>query len=237
MAILTGMFVAKFLAGAVAVLTSFRYGAGLYAYRQTELLERPDYTIIRQLSDGIEIRHYEPYLIAETTVDGSGFREPTGNGFRSCAGYIFGKNKKRRGGWYFGGSSNDTSEKMAMTAPVRVDGNMDESKRTKVSFVIGKKYSLKTAPVPMDKNVKLRQVPAHTLAVRTFSGPPPKDDRVQKERQKIEVALEKAGMALTTTAYSASSHDTTLVYGYHDPFITPNFLRRNEVAVVIDGSV
>ena len=30
----------------------------------------------------------------------------------------------------------------------------------------------------------------------------------------------------------------TLVYGYHDPFITPSFLRRNEVAVRVDpGSV
>jgi hypothetical protein len=32
-------------------------------------------------------------------------------------------------------------------------------------------------------------------------------------------------------------NDETLVYGYHDPFITPNFLRRNEVALVVEGSV
>jgi len=31
--------------------------------------------------------------------------------------------------------------------------------------------------------------------------------------------------------------DTTLVYGYHDPVITPNILRRNEVALIIEGSV
>ena len=28
----------------------------------------------------------------------------------------------------------------------------------------------------------------------------------------------------------------TLVYGYHDPVITPNLLRKNEVAVMVDES-
>ena len=119
-----------------------------------------------------------------------------------------------------------TGEKMAMTAPVRVKGG---SEKTKVSFVIGSKYNLKTVPKPRERNIFIRQVAAHTLAVRTFSGPPPTDDRVQKERVRIEQALKEAGLR--------SKQKETLVYGYHDPFITPNFLRRNEVAVVIEGTV
>jgi SOUL heme-binding protein len=131
---------------------------------------------------------------------------------------------------------------MAMTAPVRVSGEAPQPqskgkssttmKKTKVSFVIGNKYSLNTAPKPLDRNVKVRQVSPHTLAVRTFSGPPPKDERVQKERVKIEAALVKAGLQIPGGPAAVE----TLVYGYHDPFITPNFLRRNEVAVVIDGN-
>ena len=127
-------------------------------------------------------------------------------------------------------------------APVRVDGtgkgSTNTSSKTKVSFVIGKKYTLKTVPKPVDKNVKIRQVPSHVLAVRTFSGPPPNDERVEKERQRVEAALQKANIevkAKTTT--SSSEKGNTLVYGYHDPFICPNMLRRNEVALVVEGNV
>ena len=90
---------------------------------------------------------------------------------------------------------------------------------------------MKTVPRPLDKMVKLRQVPAHTLAIRKFSGKPPSDERIQKERNTLESALSKADIQVK------NKDDTTLVYGYHDPFITPNILRRNEVAVVIEGSV
>ena len=168
----------------------------------------------------MEIRRYEPYIIAETTVDETGFREAGKKGFSPCARYIFGKNKARK----WGGES----EKMRMTSPVRLDGG--EKKNTKVSFVIGSNCTLKTVPKPLEKKVKLRQVPAHTLAVRTFSGPPPSDKRVLKERERLVAALTDAGMA-------PKSVDGCLVYGYHDPFITPNALRRNEVAIVVEGSV
>ena len=51
------------------------------------------------------------------------------------------------------------------------------------------------------------------------------------------------GSAQTCTAASqpplstwrSRTSDEVLVYGYHDPFMTPNFLRRNEVGVYVDG--
>jgi hypothetical protein len=230
---LASTLLGKILFGAVLGIGSIRYGAGLYFWREANLLERPSYDIIQKLANSVELRRYEPYLIAETVVDGEGFREPTAKGFRACAGYIFGKNKARGG----------KAEKMAMTAPVRVESQVGETmamtapvrvtgrgkKNTKVSFVIGSKYSLKTVPKPMNKKVKLRQVPGHTLAVRTFPGPPPKDDRVKRERDILDESLAKANLE--------AKNEETLVYGYHDPFITPNILRRNEVAVVVEGRV
>lgn len=91
---------------------------------------------------------------------------------------------------------------------------------------------MKTVPKPLDnRKVKLRQVPAHTLAVRKFSGKPPSDERIQKERETLQLALTKADIKVE------NKDDTTLVYGYHDPVITPNILRRNEVALVVEGSV
>ena len=234
---LVGSLLGRLFIGGLALLTSFRYGVGFYAWRKTELLERPVYKVVQRLTNGVEVRRYDPYLIAETEVDGTGFREPTAQGFRACAGYIFGKNKARKG---------KVAEKMAMTAPVRVESQLPiegekmamtapvrvagrKKKNTKVSFVIGTKYSLQNVPRPTDKNIKLRQVPGHTLAVRKFAGPPPTDERVEQERRYLEESLSKANLM--------AKNADTLVYGYHDPFITPNFLRRNEVAVVIDGKV
>lgn len=241
--------VGKALIGVVSVLGSIRYGTGIYFWRITEKLEKPEYEVIQKLSDGVEIRRYKPYLIAETTVEnGYGFREPTRDGFRTCAGYIFGKNKKvDRKASLFGysdttsekmamtapvrisGSSGTTSEKMEMTAPVRINGGGNDIK-TKVSFIVGSKYTKKTAPKPIDKNVTIREIASHVLAVRTFSGPPPRDDTVMKERARIEKALIEANMR-------PKQKKETLLYGYHDPFLTPNFLRRNEVAVLIEGSI
>eukprot|EP00588_Corethron_pennatum_P010225 CAMPEP_0194274672 /NCGR_PEP_ID=MMETSP0169-20130528/7697_1 /TAXON_ID=218684 /ORGANISM="Corethron pennatum, Strain L29A3" /LENGTH=244 /DNA_ID=CAMNT_0039017933 /DNA_START=56 /DNA_END=790 /DNA_ORIENTATION=- len=229
----------KLTVGIFALFGTARYGVGLYAWRVTEKLERPTYEVIRQLTDGVELRRYESYLIAETTTDAVGFREPTKDGFRTCAGYIFGKNKSRQ-------ATTDsekmamtapvritgqavrpdttTSEKMAMTSPVRISGGKMKSK---VSFVIGSKYSLKTAPKPLDRNVIVRTVPGHVLAARKFSGPPPSDLKVERERQRLEKALDGVGLR--------RADEETHVYGYHDPFITPNFLRRNEVAVKVKG--
>ena len=36
---------------------------------------------------------------------------------------------------------------------------------------------------------------------------------------------------------ASQAGDEVLVYGYHDPFITPNLLRRNEVGVVVTGEL
>eukprot|EP00573_Skeletonema_grethae_P004145 CAMPEP_0201707056 /NCGR_PEP_ID=MMETSP0578-20130828/50634_1 /ASSEMBLY_ACC=CAM_ASM_000663 /TAXON_ID=267565 /ORGANISM="Skeletonema grethea, Strain CCMP 1804" /LENGTH=137 /DNA_ID=CAMNT_0048195603 /DNA_START=9 /DNA_END=422 /DNA_ORIENTATION=- len=121
------------------------------------------------------------------------------------------------------------NEKMAMTAPVRSVAATTTAKKTKVSFVIGSKYNLKTVPKPKDKSVKIVKVDEHCLAAVTFSGPPPSDERITKERDLILQTLEKEGIR--------SKGKETMVYGYHDPVITPNFLRRNEVAVMLDGKV
>ncbi|MGB5351823.1 MAG: heme-binding protein, partial [Polyangiales bacterium] len=69
---------------------------------ETVAYDSPQYRVVKTLGD-IEIREYEPYLVAQTVVDGN--LESAGNqGFRILAKYIFGNN---RGG-----------QKIAMTSPV-----------------------------------------------------------------------------------------------------------------------
>lgn len=209
--------------------------------RAAEVLEKPNYSVLKKLPmappsrGSVEIRKYEPYLIAETTVDESSMREAGRQGFGKCAGYIFGKNQPRTKG--------NESEKMAMTAPVRSVGDAGEkmamtspvrsaggsSGKTKISFVIGSKYNLQNIPKPVDKSVQIKKVKGHYLAATSFSGPPPTDEKVRSEREAIVQALEKDGIKV-------KDKEETIVYGYHDPIVTPNILRKNEVAVMVDGS-
>eukprot|EP00568_Trieres_chinensis_P012812 CAMPEP_0183294434 /NCGR_PEP_ID=MMETSP0160_2-20130417/2782_1 /TAXON_ID=2839 ORGANISM="Odontella Sinensis, Strain Grunow 1884" /NCGR_SAMPLE_ID=MMETSP0160_2 /ASSEMBLY_ACC=CAM_ASM_000250 /LENGTH=258 /DNA_ID=CAMNT_0025455765 /DNA_START=61 /DNA_END=840 /DNA_ORIENTATION=+ len=239
--------IGRVLIGALAALASLRTGVGLYAWRAANVLESPAYSVVGRLPGGVELRRYESYLVAETTIPVGGFREGTAGGFRKCASYIFGQNVPRKGGGAAGGekmamtapvrvagrasaaaAAAPAGEKMAMTSPVRTAGSM--AGETKVSFVIGSKYTLKSIPKPKDGSVSLREVPSHYLAARRFSGPPPKDDRVVKERERILNSLEESGMKPA----KGREGEETMVYGYHDPFITPNILRRNEVAVMVD---
>mmetsp|Transcript_33514 Transcript_33514/g.49448 ORF Transcript_33514/g.49448 Transcript_33514/m.49448 type:complete len:255 (-) Transcript_33514:1302-2066(-) len=232
-----------FLGLAVSLFT-LRLGAGLFAFRAANKLERPSYQVIRRLPAGkqfVEIRKYNPYLIAETIVDESSMRKAGGKGFGKCASYIFGQNISNNKM-----EKEDSEEKMQMTAPVRSVGEISNNekmqmtapvrsvaattaKKTKISFVIGSKYNLKTVPKPKNKSVKIVKVDEHTIAAVTFAGPPPSDDRITKERDLILQTLEKEGIR--------AKGKETMVYGYHDPVITPNFLRRNEVAVMVDGKV
>ena len=112
----------KLLIGASAFLVSVRYVGGIYAYLEAEKCERPKYSVLERLSGGVEIRQYEPYMIAETTADdaSAGFQKAGKQAFGTLAGYIFGKNKARRSG---------ETEKMAMTAPVRFDGGQNKKTR------------------------------------------------------------------------------------------------------------
>lgn len=219
-----------FLTLAASLLT-LRLGAGIAAWKVANNLEKPNYTVLKRLPisppsrGNIEIRKYEPYLIAETTVNESSMRKAGGVGFGKCAGFIFGKNVPRTKSAAVG----DAGEKMAMTSPVRSSGSIASSGKTKVSFVIGSKYSLQSVPKPIDKSVQVKKVKEHYLAATSFSGPPPSDEKIRKEREAIVHTLEKEGIRV-------KDKEETIVYGYHDPVITPNFLRKNEVAVRVDGS-
>jgi len=254
----TGLQLLLTLATAFVTL---RLGAGLAAWRAANNLEKPKYTVVKRLplaatatASGlrvVEVRKYEPYLIAETTVNESSMRKAGSSGFGKCAGYIFGKNESRRSkktqlvemsGEKMAmtapvrsvgntSSSSSSSEKMAMTSPVRSSGSItpNATGKTKISFVIGSKYSLQTAPKPIDKSVKVKKVDGHYLAATSFSGPPPSDNKIRQERDAILSTLEREGIRV-------KNKEETMVYGYHDPIVTPNCLRKNEVAVMVDGS-
>ena len=223
--------------GGAAVLA--RYSLGVVAWRVANGLEKPTYSVVKKLGRGVELRRYDAFSVAEVT-----FKRPatmkavTSQGFRKCAGYIFGKNRRRGARW---GAGAGAAEKMAMTSPVRMEVEMAAPKggegtnvdyeEVKVSFVMASNYSLASLPVPKDSDVKLRTVQPHSLAAVKFSGPPPSEERVKRKQSLVLQQLAKAQLK---ERRKQQQREKALVYGYHDPFLTPNLLRRNEVAVVVD---
>ena len=213
------MLLVRIVAWAVSALVSLRYALGLYAWRVSEKLEKPRYESLLQLPGGVEIRKYEPYTVVEATFRDQSMRAATGSGFRACAGFIFG-GRNRVGGGPF---SKRSSRSMAMTAPVRMETS---ARATKVSFVMAANETLRSLPTPTDAGVRLRAIPGHTAAFVRFSGPPPSEAKIAAARARVEAAL-------ASSAFSPVAGGETLTYGYHDPFATPNLLRRNEVGVFV----
>ena len=67
----------------LALFGTLRMGVGLLAWRAAEALERPQYVVMRQLTDGVELRRYESYNVAETTIAAPTMREGSNAGFRT----------------------------------------------------------------------------------------------------------------------------------------------------------
>jgi hypothetical protein len=166
--------------------------------------EEPEYVVVAD-RDGYEIRRYESYLVAETTVRG-GF-ESTGNvAFQRLAGFIFGRNSQ--------------SEKMNMTVPVTHQPAADGSHRYR--FVMERAYSEDSLPLPVDDTVDIVRVPAgHYAALRYRGGRG--EGRFNRAAEQLLSALERDGVEVSGPREAAA---------YDGPFV-PAPIRRNEVLVPV----
>lgn len=164
------------------VRTSFFLALGLVLGGTAMATEEPKFELVSK-EKNIELRRYPAFILAETWVDGD-MSEASNKGFRAIAGYIFGDNKAA------GGTDPAKiamtapvtlepaapSQKIAMTAPVTIEPqagetlNMEGAKRWRVHFVMPSQYTLATLPKPNNTAVTLREVPAKTWAVLSFSG-------------------------------------------------------------------
>jgi hypothetical protein len=117
-----------------------------------------------------ELRGYPALVVAETVVKGD-MDAASNQGFRRIADYIFGNNAA---------TTADKKTTIAMTAPVAVEPRSSSSAsggadfktapEWRVQFVMPGQYSLSTLPQPNNPAVELRQAPARTAAVITYSG-------------------------------------------------------------------
>ena len=164
----------------------------------------------------VEIRRYDPALVAETTLDGTE-EQARYDGFRRLAGYIFGRNARRDRIGMTAPVTQAASVKIAMTAPVAQAAA--PAGRWTIRFFLPAGMTEATAPQPLDPRVVLVAIPSRTMAVLSFSGlPTPASVAVQAAR-------------LDARLHGGRWHaDGPVVTWFYDPPWTLPPFRRNEVA-------
>ena len=136
------------------------------------MTERQKYEVI-QISDGIEIRRYLPYVAADVVIN-EDYDKAASMGFRPLANYIFSNN-------------------ISMTAPVIVEEKSPES--WQVSFVMPHGSKITEMPTPAN-NVKLREEKEEICAVIRFSGYTG-EKRIKKFEEKLLHTIHKHKMSAT----------------------------------------
>ena len=197
-------------------LLALESAVGVFGIR---LYEEPPYEVVARTSDQVEIRRYAPRLAAEVALDGRG-KEVRGEAFQLLFDYIAGANS--------GASGPDL---IAMTVPVAVRApllvpktgpveNDEADKVVRMRFFLPSKYTLETAPKPIDSRVQLLAVPAQTIAALRYSGSGRDFESRQTQLLKSLNASDWIPLIQPYTLY------------YDAPFTLP-FMRRNEAAVPV----
>lgn len=167
-------------------------------------IEKQKYRVIKNEKE-FEIRFYPPAIFATTRLSAKSYQELGSSGFRKIAGYIFG--------------NNESSTKIAMTAPVHMDIS---EKGSSMSFVMPSEYTLEKLPRPVDARVELHESPAVYMAAIEFGG--------YASEQKIKLYTTQLLQALTSKGIKTTGNPTYL--GYNAPY---DFIgRKNEIVVAIE---
>ncbi|MEO0915423.1 MAG: heme-binding protein [Pseudomonadota bacterium] len=181
-------------------LTMFATAASAESYKGYEM---PPFTVVdRQQS--YELRDYAPHLLATVSMPGN-VRASASSGFRTLAGYIFGRNA--------------TGEKIAMTVPVQ---QVPIGKAYEISFMMPARFDQSQLPAPTSGAIRFRETSAERLAVTEFSGYAT-GAVLRRKAAELRDALTRDGLTIL---------DGPRYAYYDDPFTLP-WRRRNEVAFVV----
>ena len=170
------------------------------------MTQRQEFNVLRTYKD-FELREYLPCVIAEVKVSGP-YSNATSSAFSTLFNYI--------------SKGNNSSEKIAMTAPVNTAQRADRSEFAGwyVSFVMPSGSTFGHLPDPNDSNVKLRQLDAETCVAKSFRGRA-SDELSLKMAEELRSSASKANIALS---------DETRICRF-DPPLKPGFLQYNEIVI------
>jgi hypothetical protein len=181
-------------------------------------VEKPDYKVI-QTEQNIEIRQYEPMIIAEVEVDAKR-EDAIRDGFRLIADYIFGNNTVQRDIAMTTPVQQQESQKIAMTAPVQ---QQSTGRSWQISFVMPSKYSMETLPEPKNDRVRLKEILTKKFVVIEFSGTNSNENVTKHENQLMNYTEANQIKIIGSPKYAF----------YNAPWTLP-FIRRNEVMIEIN---
>ena len=200
---------------ATAIVLSSVLGADL-----TMAVEEPKFETVLK-DEAFEIRRYPPLVVATTQVLGD-MDAASNRGFRTIADYIFGNNVATPAG---------ASAKIAMTAPVTVAPIMPAAssatsdmtaEQWQVQFVMPGQYRLDTLPRPKNEAVTLRELPARTTAVLSYSWLN-SETKVQQKTDELRAWMKSRQLEALGPPRLAR----------YDPPWTPPMMRRNEIQIDI----
>ena len=180
-------------------------------------VEKPDYKVI-QSEQNIQIRQYEPMIIAEVEVEGKR-EDAIRDGFRLLADYIFGNNTVQQVISMTAPVQKKENQKIAMTAPVQ---QQSMGKSWRMSFVMPSKYRLDSLPVPNNNRVRLKEILTKKFVVIEFSATNSNENVTKHENQLMNYIEAKQINIIGSPKYAF----------YNAPWTLP-FLRRNEVMIEI----
>ena len=180
-------------------------------------VEKPDYKVI-QSEQNIEIRQYEPMIIAEVEVDGKR-EDAIRDGFRLIADYIFGNNTVEQNISMTAPVQQKENQKIAMTSPVQ---QQLAGKSWQISFVMPSKYNMDSLPVPNNNRVRLKEILTKKFVVIKFSGSNSNENVIGHENQLMNFIEANQINIIGSPKYAF----------YNAPWTLP-FLRRNEVMIEI----
>ena len=181
-------------------------------------VEKPDYKVI-QSEQNIEIRQYEPMIIAEVEVDGKR-EDAIRDGFRLIADYIFGNNTVEQNISMTAPVQQKENQKIAMTSPVQ---QQLAGKSWQISFVMPSKYNMDSLPVPNNNRVRLKKILTKKFVVIEFSGSNSNENVIGHENQLMNFIEANQINIIGSPKYAF----------YNAPWTLP-FLRRNEVMIEIN---
>ncbi|MBK9760206.1 MAG: heme-binding protein [Flavobacteriales bacterium] len=192
------------IAAVIAILLGALFmGFQVYTTMSTARTEQQAYIVVEQLGV-LEIRHYPQALMATVVLSDTTYHDGSNNGFRRLAGYIFG--------------GNERDEKIAMTAPVRMEKN---NGGMRMSFVMPAGRDPSNLPVPQDPGVMIAPNEDQFTAVLRFGGFLNDEVMADKRQQLLEALKTEGLLAIGDVSY----------LGYNPPWQLVG--RRNEVLVPV----
>jgi len=166
--------------------------------------EEARYRIV-QKTGSLELREYEPQIVAQTVVEGD-FNQGGDIGIARLLGYVSGDNAKK------------------LTIPMTAQVTLEElGKRWQISLLMPSELAWDDLPEPLDNTVSLKRIPGRTMAAVSCSGPWNRT-RYEEQRCRLEDLVRKRGLR----PLGGFAH------ARYDPPFNHRFPLRYEVLVTVE---